>query len=64
MKIHSAMRMLYALVDTSIGEFKIYQDGSITRWDAARFEFGSFDVDRFDVADIDLIREAGLALLT
>jgi len=63
MKIHSAKRIHCALIDTNIGEFKVYQDGTMERWDAARYEFGSFDVDRFDVADIDLIRETGIALL-
>lgn len=63
MKIHSVKRIQVAIVDTNIGEFKVYQDGTIYRWDAARIEFCWFNEDKFDAADITLIREAAFALL-
>jgi hypothetical protein len=64
MKINSAKRINCAVVDTNIGEFKVYQDGTKERWDAARGEFSSFDEPKFEADQLAMIQEAGLALLT
>lgn len=64
MKIHSAKRIHCALVDTNIGEFKVYQDGTMERWDVSTGEFRCFDAPRFEAAHLTLIKEAGLALFT
>jgi hypothetical protein len=60
MKIINMVLWKYAVVETTLGDFKVWENGTMERWNDDLVEFAWFDSDKFNAADLDAIRDAGI----
>jgi len=63
MKIHETRTVKYAIVETSVGTFKVHSEYLIERWHESIENYSWFDENHYEPDDIKSIRMAGLDAL-
>lgn len=64
MKITNSRVGIYAVIDTDLGEFRVWPAGQIDMWNNDLGDWGYFDEFKYAESDVEKLRNAAHAAIT